>query len=125
MKLHLDKSNPANRVRSCTRSKTGFVIRIDEQDYTSSLIITPDEIIDWKVNTLSEIRSRDFKKIADLNPEVVILGTGPVQEFPDPKVHLPLIEAGIGLEVMNTPAACRTYSILLSDDRIIIAALIL
>ena len=97
MKLHLDKSNPPNRIQSCTRSGAGFVIRIDDQPHTSSLIITPDRIIDWKVNNLSEIRSEDFRRMADLNPEVAILGTGPVQEFPGPKVYLPLIEAGIGL----------------------------
>ncbi len=125
MKLHLDKSSPPNRIQSCTRNKNGFVIRIDDQPHTSSLIITPSGIIEWKVDNLSGIRPEDFKRIAEFNPEVVIFGTGRVQEFPDPKVYLPLIEAGIGLEVMDTQAACRTYSILLSDDRIIVAALIL
>ncbi len=125
MKLHLDKSNPRNRIQSCTRSDNGFVLSIDNRSYISSLIITPDQLIDWKVKNLSEIRAEDFKRIVELNPEVVILGTGPAQEFLDPKVYLPLIEAGVGLEVMDTQAACRTYSILLSDDRKIVCALIL
>ncbi len=125
MKLHLDKSNPRNRIQSCTRSENGFVLSIDNRSYISSLIITPDRLIDWEVKNLSEIGTEDFKRIVELNPEVVILGTGPDQEFLDPKVYLPLIEAGVGLEVMDTQAACRTYSILLSDDRKIVCALIL
>ncbi len=125
MKLHLDKSTPPNRIQSCTGSESGFVIRIDGQPHASSLIITPDRLINWEVSSLCDIRSEDFKMMAGFNPEVVILGTGRSQVFPEPKIHLPLIDAGIGLEVMDTQAACRTYSILLSDDRIVIAALIL
>ncbi len=125
MKLHIDKSKPQNSIQSCTQIETGFLINIDNRSYTSSLIITPDLVIDWAVKNLIEICAEDFKRIVELNPEVVILGTGPTQEFLDPKVYLPLIEAGIGLEVMDTQAACRTYSILLHDDRKIVAALIL
>lgn len=125
MKLHLDKSNPLHGIHSCTRNQMGFEIKIGDEYFTSSLILTSNELIDWNVTQATLLRTEDFQKLAKLKADVVILGTGSKQEFPDPKTYLPLIEAGIGLEVMDTPAACRTYNILFSDDRNIVAALIL
>jgi len=54
----------------------------------------------------------------------MLIGTGTVQRFPDPVALRPLIEAGIGFEIMSTPAACRTYNILVAEDRQVVAALI-
>ncbi|MXZ80553.1 MAG: hypothetical protein F4Z15_04125 [Gammaproteobacteria bacterium] len=125
MKLHLDKSDPAHRIRSCIRKESGFEVRVGDRSFTTSLIVTPGELVSWDVDHPSRLCKEDFEKIAALGAEVVILGTGTRQEFPDPAIYLPLIESGIGLEVMDTPAACRTYSILLSDERNIVAALIL
>lgn len=61
----------------------------------------------------------------ELAPEVVIVGTGARQRFPAPQLLRPLIEAGIGFEVMDLAAACRTYNILASEGRAVAAALLL
>ena len=63
--------------------------------------------------------------IVELAPEIVLLGTGPAFRFPDAARLAPLYKAGIGVEVMDTPAACRTYNILLGEGRNVVAALIL
>lgn len=61
--------------------------------------------------------------VAGTPPEIVLIGTGSQQVFPPPSVLRPLIEAGVGIEVMNTSAACRTYNLLLSEGRRVVAAL--
>jgi uncharacterized protein len=63
--------------------------------------------------------------LAELRPEVVILGTGVKLRFPPPSLTRALVEANIGLEVMDTGAACRTYNILMGDGRRVVAALLM
>ena len=65
----------------------------------------------------------DFERLRDLRSEVVLLGTGNRQRFPHPRLTRPLSDARIGLEVMDTQAACRTYNILVAESRKVAAAL--
>ena len=60
-----------------------------------------------------------------MQPQILIIGTGPAQVFPSPRVLVPLMDAGIGYEIMDTGAACRTYNILVSEGREVVAALLL
>ena len=62
--------------------------------------------------------------MVELAPEIVLLGTGAQFRFPEPALLAPLYKAGIGVEVMDTPAACRTYNILLGEGRNVVAALL-
>ena len=62
--------------------------------------------------------------IAELKPEIVLIGTGAKLTFPDRALLAPLYKAGIGVEIMDTPAACRTYNILLGEGRGVLAAVI-
>ena len=94
--------------------------------YRSSLIILPDVIVeDWQPKDFSDLNEESFSQIANLAPDIVILGTGKVQRFPHPNLYKSLITANIGLETMTTAAACRTYNILMSEDRRVAAALIM
>ena len=79
----------------------------------------------WTVNEVSEISIIDFQRLAEIEAEVVILGTGASLVFPPQNLTLALINKGIGLEIMDTPAACRTYNILAGDGRKPLAGLIL
>ncbi|WP_419613488.1 Mth938-like domain-containing protein, partial [Thiolapillus sp.] len=63
--------------------------------------------------------------LASHQPDVILLGSGTNQLFPHPSLFIPLMQAGIGYEIMPTHAACRTYNILLAEDRRVLAALIL
>jgi uncharacterized protein len=93
--------------------------------FTRSLVIMAERIIpDWKPESFEGLTEADFVSILEMRPDLVVLGTGPKQQFPMPALYQSLTNAGIGVEVMNTPAACRTYNILTSEGRKVIAALL-
>lgn len=94
--------------------------------YETSLIVMPDGIAeDWKVQNLEALVHANIEDLAALKPELVLLGTGDVLRFPDPRLLVTLTHAGIGAEVMDTRAACRTYNILAEEGRNVAAALII
>lgn len=101
-------------------------VTINEAVFTRSLVVTPGRILlDWQPQSFDELQAGHLILVADLAPEIILLGTGARLRFPDPAVAAPLIDSGIGLEVMDTAAACRTYNILVSEDRQVAAALII
>lgn len=101
-------------------------LAVGRQTYTSSLLVTPDGVVaDWGPGGVDEITSRHLLAILDYSPELLILGTGERQAFPEPRLFVDLMDARVGYEVMNTPAACRTYNILLGEGRRVVAALLL
>ena len=96
---------------------------IGDRRFTSSVIVTSDYVDHWQIDDLSALSSTDFEKTLTHQPEVVILGTGDKTRFPDSALLKPLINAQIGLEVMDTAAACRTYNVLVGDYRRVVALL--
>lgn len=121
MKLHLVRSDDLYLVQSVTADH----IIINNQVYTSSMIITPRTIItDWQPRRFEDLSADDFLPLLDLEPEVALLGTGKQLQFPAPHVTTPLVQHALGLEVMDTPAACRTFNILASEGRKVAAALV-
>jgi len=100
-------------------------IQIGEQRFSHSLILLRDRIIrDWRPASFDQLRTEDLQIVRELDPDLVLLGTGSRQHFPPPALYQALIEAGIGLEAMTTPAACRTYNILAAEGRRVAAALL-
>ena len=94
--------------------------------FNSSLVITQERIIpDWRPQTFNELEAADFELLCAEKPDLVLLGTGPQQKFPPASLYESLISAGIGLEIMSTPAACRTYNILIAEGRRVATALLL
>ncbi len=121
MKLHLNRTQDINLVQVITAER----LVINDVVYTSSLIVTPQTVIsDWHPTRFVDLSRDDFLPLARLKPEVVLLGTGERLQFPAPQVTLPLTQHSVGLEVMDTPAACRTYNILASEGRKVAAALL-
>ena len=101
-------------------------VTINQQAYRRSLLVTPSRlIIDWPPQSFSDLLAQHFDQIRELNPEVVVLGTGARLQFPRTADTRALIEANIGLEVMDTGAACRTYNILMQDGRRVVVALLM
>lgn len=125
MKLHLGNPDENHRIKSCEKRGEGYQVRIGDTLYTSSLIITSEKLELWPINQVSDLGMEDFSRLAGFDSEVVLLGTRSALTFPDPRLTRPLIELGIGLEVMDTPAACRTWNVLLSDGRNAAVGLIL
>lgn len=120
MKFVLDNTSEGHAIQ---RYEPGAII-VNQVVYRKSLIVMPERVIsDWAPSCLSEMTEEDFRMLADLSPEIVLLGTGREQEFPHPSLIQPLMEQRIGLEVMDTAAACRTYNILMVEGRRVTAAL--
>jgi uncharacterized protein len=81
-------------------------------------------IPDWPVKSVAEIAEWHLEKILGLNPEVVLIGTGSRQAFLPPELMMFFHDRHIGIEVMSTDAACRTFNVLVSESRNVAAALI-
>jgi uncharacterized protein len=101
-------------------------IRIQGDTFTRSLIITPGRLLtDWPPQRLAELEAAHVAALAELEAEVVLIGTGATLQFPPAAVLAPLTGRGVGVEIMDTAAACRTYNVLVSEDRRVAAALII
>ena len=120
--MKLQASSPA-RVNAFTGYGEGYVL-LNGVRRESSVIVLPERIVEWPVASFAALAEADFERIAALKPEVVLLGTGARLRFPPPALAAPLARAGIGLEVMDLQAACRTYNILAAEERIVAAALV-
>ena len=82
-------------------------------------------IRDWPPGSFDELEKHHFDQLLEHQPEIILFGSGPTLRWPDPALLSTLAENGIGVEVMDTSAACRTYNILVSDQRHVAAALLL
>jgi uncharacterized protein len=100
-------------------------ITVGGRDYSHSILVTPSGVVAWPPRCLADIQAEQIAALADYTPEIVLLGTGQRLRFPHPGAQTPLIERGIGVEVMDTAAACRTFNLLLSEDRRVVAALLI
>lgn len=122
MKLHLAVTR---NLYSLTGYGSGYLV-VNGARYEQPLIVTPDQAPEaWTVPEFAALTAAAAALLLRGNPEIVILGTGPAQRFADPVQIRPLLEAGVGLEMMSTPAACRTYNILMGEGRRVIAAMFL
>jgi uncharacterized protein len=120
MKLTDDRSEGINLVRSYAEGH----LRIGETTLERSCLIKADLLIsDWRPQTMGELRVEDLDAVFALEPEIVVIGSGTRQRFPDPALLAAVLSRGIGCEVMDTGAACRTYNVLASEGRKVVAAL--
>jgi uncharacterized protein len=94
--------------------------------YGHSLIVPwVGEVLRWDVDRFEALTTDHVERLAALQPELVIIGSGLRLRFPAPPVLRPLIDRRVGFETMDTAAACRTYNVLVSEKRSVVAALIL
>lgn len=120
MKLHLTTAGGQNIF---TGYGAGYVT-VNNVRHEKHLVVMPDQIMAWQVENFEALSAEDFESLLALDPEIVILGTGNAQRFPAPALSRPLTMAGIGIEVMDSKAACRTYNILIAEDRKVLAAIL-
>jgi uncharacterized protein len=122
VKLHLADTAGLNLF---TGYGDGYV-EINQRRFETSLIVLPGGLFeDWSVAGFETLAAAHFERLAGLAPEIVLLGTGAKLRFPAPALTRSLMAARIGLEVMDTQAACRTYNILASEGRKVAAAVLL
>lgn len=100
---------------------TGYVA-VSQTHYERPIVVTYDAVEPWEVSDFSALGSEHFARLLAHDPEIVLLGTGSQLRFPPPALTRPFSAAGVGLEVMDTHAACRTFNILSSEGRRVLAA---
>jgi uncharacterized protein len=120
VKLH---SSVPSGVNTITGYGEGYVV-INGERRSSSVVVLPDRIEQWQTTGFDSLTNDDFQFLKQLGAEIVLLGTGARQRFPHPRLTAELAKAGIGLEVMDLQAACRTYNILVAEERKVAAALL-
>ena len=120
MKLH---ASAPSHLHTFTGYGEGYVM-VNGQRHQASLLVLPERIEPWAVAGFEALAEAHFARLAELKPEVVLLGTGNRLRFPPPRLLAPLARARIGFEVMDLQAACRTYNILMAEERNVLAALL-
>lgn len=121
MKLQLERTIGLNVF---TAYGEGYV-SVNAVRHTSNLIVLPDRLVaDWTDASFETLSTSEFEQLAALDAEVILLATGNQLRFPPTELIRPLIEAQKGIEVMDIRAACRTYNVLVSENRKVAAALL-
>ncbi len=121
MKLHAQAPGAMNLF---TAYGDGY-IEVNGERHAGAVLVVPEAaVVDWGVADFDALTADDFERLLALEPELVLLGTGAAQRFPHPRLTAALTNARIGLEVMDTGAACRTYNILVAEGRRALAAVL-
>jgi uncharacterized protein len=121
MKMRADANEGMNAI---SRHGPGGVI-VNGVEYTSSTLVAwRGDVEPWNVDAFDELTAEHFARIAALQPELVLFGSGSRLRFVRPALLKPLLERGIGVETMDTAAACRTYNVLIAEARPVVAALL-
>ncbi len=108
------------------RGADGGRVLVNALALTSSCIVAPNALVtDWPVTTVAELDDAALAALFDLQPDVILLGTGERQAFPPARVMAAVLQRGIGLEPMANAACARTYNVLAGEGRKVVAAFVL
>jgi len=122
MKFHLIQSDNKNLI-------TGYDlnwVEVNQERHHSSLIVTPNQLLlEWPVKSIKDIKENSFEAIESLSVEIILLGTGNIQEHLEPRLLEYFSKKNMAVESMNNQSACRTYNILANEERKILLALML
>ena len=122
MEFTRETAAEANAILACTDQE----VRLRDRAFRGSLIVTRDAVVaDWHPPAPEALTIADFSELLAHSPDVLLLGTGSRQRLPPPALFADLAAHGIGLEVMDNRAACRTYNVLLGEFREVAVALML
>lgn len=122
MSLNLDSNRATYQIRGYQPGQ----IQVNDSILTHSIIVSAEKLIpDWAPQSIEELKAIHFAQIAELKPAILLLGTGTDLVFPPLELYGELINQGIGVEIMNTSAAARTYNALTAEERDVVAALII
>ncbi|MDH5634020.1 MAG: MTH938/NDUFAF3 family protein [Gammaproteobacteria bacterium] len=122
MKLRLDGTRKHQNVISAIFDDH-IVVR--DESCRSSIILTADNMSAWNPTSVTALAAAHMTELLEFSPEIVLIGTGTRLEFPAMECLRPLIDTGTGYEIMNNAAACRTFNVLVSEDRRVVLGIIL
>jgi uncharacterized protein len=120
--LDLDENTAKYQIRAYRAG----CIQVNDKMLTNSIIVSPDVLIeDWMPQSVDELTALSFEVILPHKPDILLIGTGSTHVFLTVEIYGELINQGIGVEIMDTSAACRTYNALSAEGRNVIAALLI
>jgi uncharacterized protein len=118
--LNFEKPGNYHYIRSLSTQG----IQLGEQVYACPILVSAEALdANWPPASMAQLQERHLESIFGMAPEVVLLGTGKQQVFLPPRMMMLFFERGVGIEVMTTDAACRTFNVLVSEGRNVVAAL--
>jgi uncharacterized protein len=121
VKLQADRIEGTNAI---SRHGLEGVIVNGVEHRRSVIVPWQGDVLAWDAANFDALTDANFQVLVQMKPELVIFGSGARIRFPKPAILRPLIDARIGFETMDTPAACRTYNVLLAEGRSVVAALL-
>jgi uncharacterized protein len=121
LKLHADQIEGVNVVSGYAPG----VVKVNGQEHLHAVLVPWNgEVLDWQADDAATLTAEHFQRVADLKPEVVIYGSGDRIRFPSGALLKPLMSQRIGIETMDSGAACRTYNVLAGEGRSVVLALL-
>ncbi|WP_373974791.1 Mth938-like domain-containing protein [Chitinibacter sp. SCUT-21] len=120
MKLHQSKVDHLNQITAYDHES----IHVNQERYAGSLLVLPDAVHSWRPTQFSDLTEDDFASLLQYQPELVLLGTGANIQFPHPKLYAALSAKLIGVDVMGTGALCRTFNVLVAEERRVLALIL-
>ena len=121
MKLTLDSNTAQYNIENYQPG----IIKISGNLYHQSILLMPEQLLPWEIHAPQKLCSAALSLLLEFQVDIILLGTGNKLIFPSSKDTSIIYQAGIGLEIMDTAAACRTYTILVSEQRSVLAGLII
>ncbi len=122
MHLHLERPD----YEYFLRGADGDSARVNDRSLQRSFIIAPDALIeDWLVDDIGALQIDDLEPLFALRPELIVLGSGAQQIFPPQRTLAACLARGVGMETMTNAAAARTYSVLATEGRRVVAGFVL
>ena len=122
MQLHLERPD----YEYFLRVADGRHALVNDRRLETSFVIAPDRLIgNWPVRDVTAMVPGDLEPLLALQPELVVLGSGATQQFPPPEVLAACLSRGIGLETMTNAAAARTFNVLASEGRRVVAGFVI
>lgn len=108
------------------RGANGRSALVNDRQLHASFIVSPEHLVeDWAAAPVAGLQPEQLEPLLALQPEVIILGTGDAQAFPPPRTLAACLARGVGLEAMTNAAAARTFNVLASEGRRVVAGFIL
>jgi len=122
MQLHLDRPDHEFFLRGAD----GGSALVNDRRLTSSFVLSPSTLVEaWSVRDVKTMTPADLESLFALQPEVILLGCGATQTFPPAATMAACLSRGIGLETMTNAAAARTFNVLASESRRVVAGFVL
>lgn len=122
--MQLTLENPD--FRYTLRGVSAAGVLVNDQQLQRSFILSPMELLqEWRPRAIADLVPEDLEPLLALNPSVVLLGSGPALVFPPPAVMAACLTRGVGVEVMDNAAAARTFNVLATEGRKVVAGFLL